>query len=658
MTPNTQNPILLLDGGIGTELYERGFYINRPFEELNLNSPSDVIAVHAAYVQAGAQVLTLNTFSANVPQLKKFDIESQLDALLRGALKNGNTARAGREPTGKDHRVIDTSGVSLALSVGPLGVLVEPLGAFGLDESRNEFERVAKTANNAATQDPKNYAYEAYVLETFTNLSELGAAIDGIRRADPIRPIIASLSAKSSQVDLLAAFAKLIGGRADVQYLGLNCSEGPSDLLTSLQKLRPLTKKPIIVQPNAGTPRHLNGRYFYMTSPDYMAKYAKRFIEAGAQGIGGCCGTGPDHIRAIRSAVRMLSAQQAGGLKADEITLTAIEVHDPEANEKPVHHLGQTRISLSDRKSSFVGQKLTSKKKVLSVEILPPKGTDVKKFMEGIEKLSSASVELVNVPDGARAMTRVNSLHLASWIQRETKGKMRVMPHFTTRDRNLIALQSDLLGAYLNGVGDVLIITGDPPKLGNNREATAVYDIDSIGLTYLADCLNRGTSPNGESLGQGTGYGIGVAANPTATNLDTELKRWGYKVESGADFAVTQPIFDSKSFLEWREKTAKMTGVGAQASAGSYIRPNIVGIWPLVSLRNAEFMANEVPGVHVPKWVIDEMEKAGTDKREAEKRGIGIALKVMKEIEADCEGFCVSAPLGRIEIVTELLSAR
>lgn len=657
MTPNSQSPILLLDGGIGTELYERGFYINRPFEELNLNSPSDVIAVHEAYVQAGAQVLTLNTFSANGPQLKKFDIEGQLEALLKGALKCANVARRGKRPTAKDHRVIDPSGVSLALSVGPLGVLVEPLGAFGLDEARSEFERVAKLSSAAAEKDAENYAYDAYILETFTNLSELGAAIDGIRRADSIRPIIASLSAKSSQVDLLAAFAKLIGGRSDVQYLGLNCSEGPSDLLTSLQKLRPLTKKPILVQPNAGTPRHLNGRYFYMTSPDYMAKYAKRFIEAGAQGIGGCCGTGPDHIRAIRSAVRMLSAQLSGGLKADEITLTSIEVHDPESLASPVSH-GRVHTPLKDRTSSFVGQKLSSKKKVLSVEILPPKGTDTKKFMEGVQKLAAAGVELVNVPDGARAMTRVGSLHIASWIQREMKGKMRVMPHFTTRDRNLIALQSDLLGAYLNGVGDILMITGDPPKLGNNREATAVYDIDSIGLTYLADCLNRGTSPNGESLGQGTGFGIGVAANPTATNLETELKRWGYKVESGADFAVTQPIFDPKSFLEWREKTAKMTGVGSLASAGSFIRPHVVGIWPLVSLRNAEFMANEVPGVHVPKWVLDEMEKAGTDKKEAEKRGIDIALQVMRELESFCEGFCVSAPLGRIEIVEALLSAR
>jgi homocysteine S-methyltransferase len=621
-TSNPNTAPLIFDGGIGTELYERGFYINRPFEELNLQSPKDVVAVHEAYIESGANVITLNTFSANGPQFRKFDIEDNLRPLIEAALRCGNEARRNRKKPD----------VRLGLSMGPLGVLVEPLGPTGLDEARDEFKRVATIASAYAQANPKEGAYEVYLLETFTNLSELAAAIDGIRSVDRERAILASISVKSSQTQFLAAFSERIGARDDVQYLGLNCSEGPSDLLSSLQKLRSFTTKPIIVQPNAGTPRHVNGRYFYMTSPDYLAKYAKRFIEAGAAGVGGCCGTGPDHVRAIRGAVRMASAQsKSHSAPAIEISGEAVDVMRK-----------GTRIER--RLRSRVLEQLAQGSKVLSVEMVPPRGTDVEKFLASAKLLTDSGIDFVNIPDGARAMTRVSSLHMATWTQSATSGRLTVIPHFTTRDRNLIALQSDLLGASLNGVHDLLVVTGDPPKLGNNRDATAVYDIDSIGLTYLAASLNRGESPNGDSLGSATGFGIGVAANPTAANLELELKRWGYKVESGAHYAITQPIFDPEKYHRWVEKI------------GRNYRPQIVGIWPLVSLRNAEFMANEVPGVHVPKWVIEEMEKAGDDKAEAEKRGIEIAVKTMETLASSCEGFCVSAPLGRVPVALSAIA--
>jgi homocysteine S-methyltransferase len=616
---------LVLDGGMGTELYERGFYINRPFEELNLQSPRDVVAVHEAYIESGADVLTLNTFSANTPQFRKYDIQDQLEPLLTAAIRCGNQAR---KNSGK-------SSVRLGLSMGPLGVLVEPLGPVGLDEAKRDFAAVARVAKTFADLHPADGTYDLYILETFTNLSELEAAIDGIRSVDPARPILASISVKSAQTEVLAQFASRIGGRADVQYLGLNCSEGPSDLLTSLQKFRPLTEKPVIIQPNAGTPRHVNGRYFYMTSPDYLAKYAKRFIENGAQGVGGCCGTGPDHVRAIRNAVRMAAAQQ----KADQRKpgpLVSIEVSaEGESNGK--------RKEFAHRLRSVVLEKIAEGKKVLSIEMIPPRGTDVEKFLASAKLLADLGVDFVNIPDGARAMTRVGSLHMASWIQSATSNRLWAIPHFTTRDRNLIALQSDLLGACLNGVRDILMVTGDPPKLGNTRDATAVYDIDSIGLTYLAACLNRGESPNGDALGSSTGFGIGVASNPTAMNLELEWKRWNYKVESGAHFAITQPIFDADKFRRWVDKI------------GANHRPHIVGIWPLVSLRNAEFMANEVPGVHIPAWVLAEMEKAGDNRAEAEKRGVAIAQKTMEALSSECEGFCVSAPLGRVNVALDAI---
>lgn len=622
-----ENPILIFDGGIGTELYERGFYINRPFEELNLAAPADVVAVHENYIKAGAQVITTNTFSITRPQLKKFDVEAQQGALLTAGLKNANTARRNTQTT---------DSVKIGLSIGPLGVLVEPLGPYALASVREDFAEVARHARAARDS---GVSFDLYVLETFTNLDELAAAIDGVRSVDRETPLLASFSVKSSQIDSIVRFAHVIGARADVQMVGLNCSEGPSDLLTSLTRLRPLTEKPIVVQPNAGTPRQLNGRYFYMTSADYMAKYAKRFIEAGASAVGGCCGTGPDHIRAIRSTVRMMAVKQRESQPGE----VRAEVRSAAAGARP-------RVPLAERTASAIGQRLKRGEKVISVEMLPPKGMQAEEFLASVEKLIAAGVGFVNIPDGARAMTRSGSLHLAAFVQNRLGGRIRAMPHLTTRDRNLIALQSDLIGAHMNGVTDILLVTGDPPKLGNNREATAVYDIDSIGLTYLVDCLNRGVSPGGDSLGRsgefgGTSYGIGVASNPTATNLELEIKRWGYKVESGADFAVTQPIFDVESFLRWKDRI------------GAVYRPHLVGIWPLVSLRNAEFMANEVPGVSIPPWVLQEMEKAGDDKTEAIKRGLEIAIKTMRQLGSECEGFCVSAPLGKTEIAIQAVNA-
>jgi homocysteine S-methyltransferase len=299
--------------------------------------------------------------------------------------------------------------------------------------------------------------------------------------------------------------------------------------------------------------------------------------------------------------------------------------------------------SLSERKESYMGQKLSEGRKVFSIEVLPPKGPDVEKFLQQLQLIDQNNIDFVNVPDGPRASTRISSLHVSSLINRDPQFKLKALPHLTTRDRNLIALQSDLLGAYVNAVYDVLVVTGDPPKLGNNREATSVYDVDAIGLTYMMNCLNKGVSPKGENLGKPTSFGIGVAANPTAVNMELEIQRWKYKCESGADFAVTQPIFDPDAYLHWREKTA------------SDNRPHLIGIWPFISYANAEFLAHEVPGVKVPDSVLQEMEKTKDNKEEAIKRGIEIALQTMQKLENSCEGFCVNAPLGKVEVALELI---
>jgi methionine synthase I (cobalamin-dependent)/5,10-methylenetetrahydrofolate reductase len=608
--------VLVFDGAVGTSLYEKGYYINRPFEELNLSAAADVEAVHRAYIEAGADVITTNTFSITRPQLRKFDIESRQAELLTAGLRIANQAAEG-------------SAASIGLSIGPLGELLEPLGSFSKANAQAEFALVARLATESGLR------FDAYLLESFTNVNELEKAVDGIREIDRTRPILASMSLGPGATTIILDFARKIGERPDVEALGFNCSEGPSHLYTALKTLLPILgqTKPVIVQPNAGIPRQINGRYFYLTSPDYMAKYAKRFAELGVSGVGGCCGTGPEHVRAIRSATKMMNARAAGSAFQGSVTPGSV------SSVVPV----PSRREWSERPGSRVGQVLRAGRKVISIEMMSPKGTDTESFYAAVEKVRAAGVSFVNVPDGARATTRVSSLHIAAAVAHRFRGEVAVIPHFTTRDRNLIALQADLLGASVNGVGDVLLVTGDPPKLGNNKEATAVYDIDSIGLTHLVDCLNGGVNTAGEPLGRGTDFGVGVAANPTAVNLSLEVDRWRYKVDMGADFAVTQPIYEPEALFRWLEL---IKGSG---------RPHLVGIWPFVSLRNAEFMANEVPGVSVPKWALEEMAKAGTDKGESIKRGLGIAERVIRAIDDACEGFCISAPLGKVEVALELV---
>lgn len=621
--------LLIFDGAVGTELYNRGYYINRPFEELNTSSPTDVQKVHFDYLDAGADVITTNTFAATHTQLKNFDLEKKQSELVKAALQNANHAV-------EQYQKTNSREVAIALSLGPLGQLVEPLGSLSLAEARAEFAEVARAAVESGEK------FELYLFETFSNLDELEAAVSGVRDIDSKRPILASIHSQVSKEGFIAEFAERFGKSESVQALGLNCSDGPSQLLQALQILKPLTSKPIVVQPNAGLPRAINGRYFYMTSPDYLAKFAKRYVQAGAKAVGGCCGTGPDHIRAIATAFAMVRAQAAGEISDPEISVEVLESKQDRLVARAKSQIRKPAAKTSVLPSSKVGEILKSGRKVMSIEVLPPKGTELDGFLKSLDIVEAAGVDFVNVPDGARASTRVSSLHIASYVA-HLKKNLRVIPHFTTRDRNLIALQSDLLGAYVNGVRDVLLVTGDPPKLGTNKDATAVYDIDSIGLTYLVNCLNQGISPTGDEIGSGTGFGIGVASNPTAINMDLEYQRWLYKVESGADYAITQPVFDPDTFLRWQDRLK------------ANYRPHIIGIWPLTSLRNAEFMANEVPGVHVPKWVIEEMAKAGNDANEAAKRGLEIARKCVEKLNANCEGFCVSAPFGKVNVALDVI---
>ena len=414
-----QSAYAVFDGGIATELYERGFYINRPFEELNTTHPRDVVAVHESYIDAGATAITTNSFSLTTSQLEKFDISHRQSELINAAINLAAEASLNKGV-----------GTKVGLSFGPMGVLIEPLGRTSKDEVRNEYEKLATFAQIT----PR---FDFYNLETFSNIEELECAIQGIRRVDKSRPILASITVVSAETNQIQQFAKRIGGLSEVQALGMNCSEGPHDLLQSLKVLKPLTDKPIIIQPNAGIPRNINGRYFSMTSPDYMAKFAKRFIEAGAFGVGGCCGTGPDDIRAIAKSIKMMEVKRTD---LDHHPIIQI-ANNASVISDAIHK------TLAERKASKIGQKILQGKKAITIELTSPRGTDMSKFLVSLEKVRAAGVEFVNVPEGARASTRVSSLHLAAYVNSKPELGITIMPHLTTRDRNLIALQADLLGA-------------------------------------------------------------------------------------------------------------------------------------------------------------------------------------------------------------------
>ena len=598
--------IVVFDGGIGTTLYERGFYINRPFEELNLSAPDEVLKMHQDFVAAGADYITTNTFASTKLQLKRFDIEQNQEAIITAAIHLA-------------HDAVYSHNRKIAMSLGPLGELLEPLGRISAEEATKQYFDATKVGAQTGLID-------LIFFETFTNLRELEAAIAGARKASSTLPIIASISVKSTQQTLLESFLINFGSRQDISAIAFNCSEGPSDLLEVVRQAAPYVKHPIIVRPNAGVPKQINGRYFYMTSPDYLAKFAKRFVEAGASGVGGCCGTGPEHIAAIKRAVCMAGAQKKG---------VSAAIKDPESRQKEL-------LSWERRSESQVGKKLEAGEKIISIEINPPKGTDLTKMFEKIKTIQTAGVEFVNVPDNARANTRISSLHVAAAVANHQELNVTVIPHFTARDRNLIGLQADMLGVSANGVHDILLVTGDPPKLGNNREATGIYDVDAIGMVHLADCLNKAHSVSGEALGSSTGFGIGVASNPTAINLELERERWQYKVEMGADYAITQPIFDPDTLKRWLD------------SIQAFHRPHIIGIWPLVSLRNAEFLANEVPGIHVPLDILTKFD-AVRSKEDGIKLGLELAKDVMEKVASICDGYCISAPLGKVDVALELV---
>lgn len=603
----TKVPIVA-DGGMATSLYDKGFYLNRSFEELSLTSAEAVREVTAGFKRAGSRLLATNTFGATTPKLTEHGLQDRLAEILRAAVKITRDVANGE--------------AYVLACIGPLGRVLEPLGPTSVTEAEEWFWECAKIFEECGV--------DGFTLLGFHDLKELSAAVRAIRRCST-KPVLTHVGIQDNQKTnyghTLPEYVMQMEA-LEVDVIGLAGEVGPSGMLTALETIRPLTKKPISLLPNAGFPRYINDQYIYLCNPDYIGKYAKRYVQAGANIIGGHSGVGETHLRAITNALRMT---QALNHLPEQITA----VIQPAADEP--------QIVAELEKRSKLGEKLRRGELVMSVEINPPRGVNCDNFFSLCEKLMQSGVEFVNIPDGARAVARISSTQLSSYVL--NRYNLEPIPHFTARDRNLIGLQSDLLGAHLNGVRNVLLVTGDPPKLGNCPGATGVYDVDAIGMTHIVSRMNQGLDLGGSSFGAPTEFVVGVALNPTASNQELEVQRFKYKLDAGADFVMTQPIYDVEAYQRFFDMV------------GPIKVPVIMGIWPLVSLRNAEFLKNEVPGVSVPDWVIAEMEKAGDSKTEALKRGLDIATKTMHAAKKIVAGFQVSAPFNRVDIALEAIHA-
>jgi homocysteine S-methyltransferase len=600
--------IHVFDGAMGTMLYAKGVYINRCYDELNLSNPDLVREIHGEYIRAGADVIETNTFGATAHKLQQYGLEASLHEI------NAVAAKLAREAA-KDRAYV-------AGAIGPLGLRIEPYGPTSFDEAKEMFSAQAAGLLEGGV--------DLFIVETFSDVSEIRQAIRAIRELCDL-PIIAQMTIMTDGNTLFGTTPEVFTERLDqwgADVIGLNCGVGPAIILNALEKMRAITKKKLAAQPNAGLPRDVQGRQFYMCSPEYMSKFAKRFIQAGAKFIGGCCGTTPSHIKLISDAVRAASprAQRIRSTSApaqvEQITPADIKVVPPEERSK-------------------WGRKIALGEFVTSVEVLPPKGVDAQKTLDSIRLLKDAGVDGVNIPDGARAQSRMSAMATAVLVEQQI-GIESVL-HYCCRDRNLLGMMSDLLGAAALGLRNILVITGDPPKMGPYPDATAVFDIDSIGLTNMVNKLNHGLDLGNNPIGQPTAFCIGVGVNPGAINLDEEIKRFEWKVEAGAEYAITQPVFDTDQLREFLKRV-------------EHVRiPIVAGIWPLVSYRNAEFLHNEVPGVRVTPSIMERMRVASAVSKEAGRdEGLKIARESLLEVRDIIQGVQVSAPFGNVKYALEV----
>lgn len=600
--------IMVSDGAMGTMIYNKGIYLNRCFEALNVQQPNLIAEVHAGYREAGAEILETNTWGANRRRLIPHGLEGELTKIIRRGVELAREAADGR--------------AYVAGSIGPLGKSLAPFGELTLKEARELFREQAETLLDAGV--------DLIVIETIMNLEEMKVALEVVKDCGEI-PVIAQMaisdqSATAHGVGPEELMRELTAAGADV--VGLNCSIGPRETLDALVRMRQAGDIPLSAQPNAGLPQLVEGRFLYLSTPEYMAEYARRMIRhAGVNILGGCCGTTPAHIRAIKAAVKML---QPG---IDVQPIASIEI----APEAP---LATDFRATPQAEKSPLAAKLAAGKFVVSIEIDPPHGAGLEQVLQAARLCAENNIDCVNIADGPRASARMCPMALAAVFQRELE--LDPIVHVCCRDRNLIGLQSDLIGAHALGLRNTLIITGDPPKLGDYPDATAVYDVDSIGLVRIAHRLNNGRDLAGKPIGEPTGLFIGVGADPGAVDFDEEIRRLALKVEAGAEYILTQPVYDLELFARFHRAAAPL-GI-----------PILLGILPLSSYHNAEFLHNEVPGMSIPGPILARMKNVGSGPQ-ARDEGVSIAAEALSAARELVQGVYVMPPFNRVEAALEVL---
>ncbi|HSM09056.1 MAG TPA: bifunctional homocysteine S-methyltransferase/methylenetetrahydrofolate reductase [Gemmatimonadota bacterium] len=613
----------LMDGAIGTVLYQRGVFVNVCYDELNLTEPDLVLGVHADYVRAGSELIETNTFGANPVKLSSFGLDDRTEEINETAARLAVQAAQGRA-------------VVLG-SIGPLGIRIEPWGPTAIDEAVDFFARQAVGLAAGGV--------DGFILETFADVAELEAALRAVRRVAPDRPVFAQMSFGEEGTSAYGTTVEQMArsmSETDADILGLNCSVGPSATLDAVERLVNIADRPVSALPNAGLPRTVADRKIYLASPEYVARYARRMADAGARFLGGCCGTTAEHIRHMAAHLETAGSPgqrrtgrgvppRPGGSRADGL---AGESDDGAASGTVAAAEGSVvPASLAER--SALGRRLASGDFVRGIELMPPRGWEPGALVASARMAREGGFNTVHLLDSSARYSRMSPIAAAIVIEREAG--IEAVPHYTCRDRNMLGMVGDLLGAASAGLRNLLLVTGDPPR-GGPYDTGGVFDIDSIGLTNVVRELNAGRDPGGESIGVPTRFVTGVALNPSAVDPDDEIRRFMWKADAGADYAVTQPVYDADAFLRFLDRIERF-GV-----------PILAGLLPPLSLRNAEYLANEVPGLSVPRRVIDRMHHAAERGPDAEaEEGVAIAAEVFEAIRDRVAGVVVSCPGNRVE---------
>lgn len=616
MAVNTMTPLLekisrqplIFDGAMGTMIYQRGIFINACYDELCVTKPALIQSIHQEYVNAGVDVIETNTFSANRIKLAAYGLADRAKDINLAA------ARIARQIAGDP--------VYVAGSVGPCS---KPGATPDHEQVEAYAEQIAALVEGGV---------DLIVLETFFDIGSLRLALEATAR-HPV-PVMASFTVSEAEIDADSkseiTLAKLLDADPRVSIIGINCGVGPQKLLHPVQRIVKAASKPVVAMPNSGGPSEVGGRQMYLNNPEFFSEYCKKYIESGARGIGGCCGTTPGHLAMAARAVRCLS-----GVKEH---IAIVSAPSQPATGKPLPQLTPT-----PEKTPFA-KKLYSGKRVTSIEILPPQnGKMLPGFIEKCRLCQEAGIDAINLPDGPRASARVSVIASALAIKKELA--IEPIPHYCCRDRNLIGMQSDLLGGYALGLNNWLFITGDPPKLGHYPNATGVYDVDAIGLCQMASNLNSGMDAAGEPIGEPTVFLMGVGSNPVAFEMEREIDRFFSKIDAGAEYTITQPVFDPEALFRFIDRV------------GKYHKtiPVIAGVYPLVSFRNADFMSKHVPGVVVPDRILERMSLCKT-KEDGVKVGLEIAHEICEAVKGHVQGIQASAPLGNIQSLLTMMKGQ